>query len=164
MADMIRLSIGGARFDSTRRIHVMRPSLPRRHPTPALRRLGFQDRTSNAGRYYWQSVFMFASAESPFVFTRLHSLKGFSQTDMIAPRWQINSREETRIWLKHAEEHWKDATWLLEGRRYSACLYCCHQTLEKALKASVASELRISMGSRQSCEKSLKAVYGSASH
>jgi len=45
-------------------------------------------------------------------------------------------KKETKLWLDQAVEHWKDAVWLLEGRRYSACLFYCHQTLEKALKAA----------------------------
>lgn len=44
---------------------------------------------------------------------------------------------EANRWLEQAKEHWKDVNWLLEGRRYSACLYFCHQTLEKALKGAI---------------------------
>ncbi|MEI6243389.1 MAG: HEPN domain-containing protein, partial [Chlamydiota bacterium] len=45
--------------------------------------------------------------------------------------------EETLVLLEQAKEHWKDTNWLLEGRRYSACLHSCHQTLEKLLKAAI---------------------------
>lgn len=45
--------------------------------------------------------------------------------------------EEINLWLEQAKEHWQDANWLLEGRRYSLCLYSCHQTLEKILKAAI---------------------------
>lgn len=50
---------------------------------------------------------------------------------------QSKIKPETALWLDQAKQHWKDAVWLMEGRRYSACLYSCHQTLEKAIKAAV---------------------------
>lgn len=52
-------------------------------------------------------------------------------------RGDIDLKEETKLWLQQAREHWEDANWLLEGRRYSACLYYCHQTLEKVLKGAI---------------------------
>lgn len=49
-------------------------------------------------------------------------------------------KTETSLWLSQASGHWKDANWLLEGRRYSACVYSCHQTLEKALKGAIVEK------------------------
>lgn len=46
-------------------------------------------------------------------------------------------KKETEVWHKQAEEHYKDAIYLYEGRRYSACVFFCHQALEKILKACV---------------------------
>lgn len=46
-------------------------------------------------------------------------------------------KPETQLWIKQAEEHWKDVKWLIDGRRYSASLYSCHQTLEKIIKAAI---------------------------
>lgn len=51
--------------------------------------------------------------------------------------------EETKLWLQQTKEHWEDANWLLEGRRYSACLYYCHQTLEKVLKGAILERKNI---------------------
>ncbi len=47
------------------------------------------------------------------------------------------NEQEINLWLEQAKEHWQDANWLLEGGRYSLCLYSCHQTLEKILKAAI---------------------------
>lgn len=46
-------------------------------------------------------------------------------------------KSETKLWLDQAKEHWKDVEWLIEGRRYSASLFSCHQTLEKIIKAAI---------------------------
>jgi len=46
-------------------------------------------------------------------------------------------KKEAEVWFKQAEEHYKDALYLYEGRRYSACVFFCHQALEKILKACV---------------------------
>jgi HEPN domain-containing protein len=46
-------------------------------------------------------------------------------------------KKETKLWLKQAEEHYKDALYLYKGGRYSACVFFCHQALEKILKACV---------------------------
>lgn len=46
-------------------------------------------------------------------------------------------KEETKFWLDQAQEHFADALYLYEGRRYSMSVYCCHQALEKVLKAAI---------------------------
>jgi len=46
-------------------------------------------------------------------------------------------KKETKLWLKQADEHFKDALYLFEGSRYSACVFFSHQALEKILKACV---------------------------
>lgn len=46
-------------------------------------------------------------------------------------------KEETNVWLSQAKEHYDDALYLFEGSRYSMAVYCCHQALEKLLKACV---------------------------
>lgn len=46
-------------------------------------------------------------------------------------------KKEAEIWFKQAEEHFKDAIYLYEGKRYGACVFFCHQALEKILKACV---------------------------
>ena len=45
--------------------------------------------------------------------------------------------KETAIWLDLAKEHFKDAKLLYEHRHFSGCVYFCHQTLEKVLKACI---------------------------
>lgn len=44
-------------------------------------------------------------------------------------------KEETRVWITQAKEHFDDAQYLYDGSRYSMAVYCCHQALEKILKA-----------------------------
>jgi len=46
-------------------------------------------------------------------------------------------KEETKSWLLQAEENFDTAIYLYEGHRYSACVFYCHQALEKLLKACV---------------------------
>ena len=46
-------------------------------------------------------------------------------------------KPESVLWIEQSKEHWKDVQWLIEGRRYSASLYSCHQTLEKLIKAAI---------------------------
>ena len=46
-------------------------------------------------------------------------------------------KKETKFWLAQSNEHFKDAIYLFEGGRYSATVYCCHQALEKILKAAI---------------------------
>ena len=46
-------------------------------------------------------------------------------------------KKETKLWLTQAREHFKDALYLYDGSRYSACVFFCHQALEKILKACV---------------------------
>ncbi|MBI5620683.1 HEPN domain-containing protein [Candidatus Gottesmanbacteria bacterium] len=44
-------------------------------------------------------------------------------------------KEEANIWVTQAKEHYDDAHYLYDGSRYSMAVYCCHQALEKILKA-----------------------------
>lgn len=46
-------------------------------------------------------------------------------------------KEESKNWLRQAEENYDTALYLYKGHRYSACVFYCHQTLEKLLKACV---------------------------
>lgn len=46
-------------------------------------------------------------------------------------------KEETNVWLSQAKEHYDDALYLFGGSRYSMAVYCCHQSLEKILKACI---------------------------
>lgn len=46
-------------------------------------------------------------------------------------------KEETKNWLDQAREHLKDAEYMYKGHRYSMCVYCYHQALEKILKATI---------------------------
>ena len=46
-------------------------------------------------------------------------------------------KEETKMWLDQAKEHYDDAFYLYKGSRYSAAVYSCHQALEKLLKACI---------------------------
>lgn len=46
-------------------------------------------------------------------------------------------KEETKPWLLQAKEHYDDALYLYDGSRYSMAVYCCHQALEKILKAAI---------------------------
>jgi len=46
-------------------------------------------------------------------------------------------KDEAKFWLKQAKEHYEDALYLYKGRRYSMAVYCCHQALEKMLKAAI---------------------------
>ena len=46
-------------------------------------------------------------------------------------------KKETKLWFKQAEENYKDALYFYKGGRYSACVFFCHQALEKILKACV---------------------------
>ena len=46
-------------------------------------------------------------------------------------------KQETKIWLEQAKEHFEDMEYLYDGRRYSMAVYCAHQTLEKILKAAI---------------------------
>lgn len=46
-------------------------------------------------------------------------------------------KDETKLWLNQAKEHWQDTEYLYNGSRYSMTVYCCHQTLEKILKAAI---------------------------
>lgn len=46
-------------------------------------------------------------------------------------------KDETKPWLEQAKEHYADAQYLYDGSRYSMAVYCCHQALEKILKAAI---------------------------
>lgn len=46
-------------------------------------------------------------------------------------------KDESNVWLNQAKEHYDDALYLYEGSRYSMAVYCCHQALEKILKAAI---------------------------
>lgn len=46
-------------------------------------------------------------------------------------------KEETTNWLLQAKEHLEDAEYMYSGHRYSMCVYCYHQALEKILKAAI---------------------------
>ncbi|MBI3955876.1 HEPN domain-containing protein [Candidatus Gottesmanbacteria bacterium] len=46
-------------------------------------------------------------------------------------------KAETGVWFAQAKEHYEDAQYLYDGSRYSMAVYCCHQTLEKILKACI---------------------------
>ena len=44
---------------------------------------------------------------------------------------------ETQLWIEQAKEQFDDALYLYQGSRYSMAVYCCHQALEKILKAAI---------------------------
>lgn len=46
-------------------------------------------------------------------------------------------KKEAKSWLAQAQEHFDDALYLYNGSRYSMAVYCCHQALEKILKACI---------------------------
>lgn len=46
-------------------------------------------------------------------------------------------KKEAKVWFNQAEEHFQDALYLYQGSRYSACVFYCHQALEKILKACI---------------------------
>lgn len=46
-------------------------------------------------------------------------------------------KAETADWLAQAKEHYDDAIYLYDGSRYAMTVYCCHQALEKLLKACI---------------------------
>lgn len=50
--------------------------------------------------------------------------------------------KETKVWLNLADEHFKDADLLFKHRHFSGCVYFCHQTLEKILKACIVEFVR----------------------
>lgn len=45
--------------------------------------------------------------------------------------------EHIKHWLKSAKDDWKTARYLLDGNRYSACLFFTHLAIEKLLKGLV---------------------------
>ena len=49
-------------------------------------------------------------------------------------------KEETKNWLLQANEHFEDAEFMYSGHRYSMCVYCFHQALEKILKATIVEK------------------------
>lgn len=46
-------------------------------------------------------------------------------------------KEEATSWLLQAKEHYDDMVYLYDGHRYAMSVYCCHQALEKILKAAI---------------------------
>lgn len=46
-------------------------------------------------------------------------------------------KEDTKLWVKQAEEDFKTAKAMLESRRYGYTCFCSQQALEKILKATV---------------------------
>lgn len=46
-------------------------------------------------------------------------------------------KSETKFWIDQAKEQYDDALYLYDGSRYSMAVYCCHQALEKILKAAI---------------------------
>lgn len=50
-------------------------------------------------------------------------------------------KEETKGWLLQAKEHFADAEYMYLGHRYSMCVYCYHQALEKILKAAIVERV-----------------------
>jgi len=49
----------------------------------------------------------------------------------------MNIKEQTDHWKHLAARDWKTARGLFEIKRYDACLFFCHLTLEKLLKGLV---------------------------
>ncbi len=50
--------------------------------------------------------------------------------------------EKIKIWLDEAEREWDIAKYLFNGRRYSACLFYCHLTIEKISKGLIIQRTR----------------------
>ena len=46
----------------------------------------------------------------------------------------------TKKWLEFAQQDLKDAEILFENKRYSGCIYHCHQAVEKLLKATLTEK------------------------
>lgn len=46
-------------------------------------------------------------------------------------------KEETRLWLKQAEDNFKTAKTMLKSYRYGYTCFCSQQALEKILKAAI---------------------------
>ncbi len=51
-------------------------------------------------------------------------------------------RELIRYWLKGSDYDWKTAGDLLRSKKYPYCLFMCHLSLEKLLKALVVKETK----------------------
>jgi len=51
-------------------------------------------------------------------------------------------KKQINYWLKLAEEDWKTTQGLFKLKHYSACLFFCHLTLEKILKALVVQQTK----------------------
>ena len=49
-------------------------------------------------------------------------------------------REETKLWMRQAEEDMKTAESLFKDKRYYASVNYCHQAVEKSLKAYLISK------------------------
>ena len=52
-------------------------------------------------------------------------------------------KDEAKLWLDQAEEHYKDMEYCYNGARFSLAIYSCHQTLEKLLKACIVENVGI---------------------
>ena len=55
---------------------------------------------------------------------------------------KINTEKLIDYWRKSAEKDHETAEYLLEGKKYSACLFFCHLMIEKILKALVVKETK----------------------
>lgn len=51
-------------------------------------------------------------------------------------------QNQIEYWHSSSKEDWKTAEYLLEGKRYDACLFFCHLSIEKFLKGLVVIETR----------------------
>lgn len=49
----------------------------------------------------------------------------------------MTQQEAINLWVESAEEDWKTAKILFDNKRYSYCLFFCHLTVEKLLKAII---------------------------
>lgn len=50
-------------------------------------------------------------------------------------------QKQIDYWHKSGINDWKTAEYLLEGKRYDACLFFCHLSIEKLLKGMVVIEI-----------------------
>jgi len=53
-----------------------------------------------------------------------------------------NLEKQIAFWKKSAEENWDVAEVLFESKKYSACLFFCHLTLEKILKGIIVKRMK----------------------
>lgn len=55
---------------------------------------------------------------------------------------KIDTQKVIDYWLKGAEYDFETAKFLFEGKRYPECLFFCHLTIEKTLKALVVKRTK----------------------